>query len=69
MSSSFESLIAQFAILLNGGICVPLDKKTPLAHYGLNKLENIAFMIADDYIFQKQLNFLIICIPPIGGFN
>ena len=60
MRSPLEEIIAQMTVLINGGICVPLDKNTPLGYYSLERIENIVCMITDDYEFNEQINFPII---------
>ncbi|MCL2717825.1 MAG: AMP-binding protein [Lachnospiraceae bacterium] len=48
IDSPVKSVIAQLSVLLNDAICIPLDKKTPLAYYALHRIDNIACIITDD---------------------
>lgn len=63
--SPMEAIIAQIAILLSGGICVPFDRQTPLAYYSIDRITDIACMITDDYEFQQQINFPVLRITEI----
>lgn len=60
VSSPLEEIMIQLAVLMNGGICVPLDRQTPLNYYSLEHIENIACIITDDYELEKQCRYPVL---------
>lgn len=69
MHSSFEAIITQFAVIRSGAICVPLDRQTPLEYYTLDNIENVACMITDDFLSEKQMRFPILQIKSLSKMN
>jgi len=65
ISSPLEAIIAQIAIIISGGICIPLDRETPLAYYSLEHIKDIACIITDDYEFLEQVDFPVLRIIEI----
>lgn len=61
MTSSTTAVIAQLAIIRCGGICMPLDRQTPLSYYSLEKYEDIACLLTDT--LEVENNF---CFPVIN---
>ncbi len=47
MDSSINAVIAQLAVIRCGGICMPLDRQTPIAYYLLEKYEGIVCLLTD----------------------
>ena len=55
-----KEIIAQLAILLLGGVCVPLDKSVPLNYYDLKRFSEIEYIITDDDEINHLCNLMVI---------
>lgn len=58
--SAVNAIIAQLTVLLNGGICVPLNSSTSMEYYSIKRFGNIACIIYDglDKNFSKEIPIL-----------
>ena len=64
-SSPLEAIVSQITVIMNSGICVPLDHQIPLSSYNLELIENIACIVTDNNEAIDQINVPILPVSSI----